>query len=64
MRALLDTRTFFWFLDDDPRLSVTAKAAIVDGSHEILLSVASLWGMAIKISLGKLSISRPFAPYM
>ena len=64
MRALLDTHTFFWFLDDNPRLSATAKTVIVDGSNEILLSMASLWEMAIKISLGKLSISSPFGPYI
>ncbi|MGO8947168.1 MAG: type II toxin-antitoxin system VapC family toxin [Ktedonobacterales bacterium] len=64
MRALLDTHTFFWFLDDNPRLSATAKTVIVDGSNEILLSMASLWEMAIKISLSKLSISSPFGPYI
>jgi len=64
VRALLDTHTFFWFIEDNPRLSATAKAVIEDGTNEILLSVASLWEMAIKISLGKLSVSGPFEPYI
>lgn len=64
MRALLDTHTFYWFIEDNPRLSATAKAFIVDGTNEVLLSVASLWEMAIKISLGKLTVSGSFAPYI
>ena len=64
MRALLDTHTFFWFIEDNPRLSATAKAVIVDGTNDILLSVASLWEMAIKISLGKLNVSGSFEPYI
>jgi len=64
VRALLDTHTFYWFIEDHPRLSATAKAFIVDGTNEILLSVASLWEMVIKISLGKLTVSGSFAPYI
>jgi PIN domain nuclease of toxin-antitoxin system len=64
VRALLDTHTFLWFLEDNPRLSAPAKAMIADGANEILLSMASVWEMAIKVSLGKLSVSGPFATYL
>lgn len=64
MRALLDTHTFFWFIEDNPRLSAHAKDLIADGTNEIMLSMASFWEMAIKISLGKLSVSGPFASYI
>lgn len=64
MRVLLDTHAFLWFIDDSPQLSAAAKAVIADGSNDVVLSVASLWEMAIKISLGKLSISGPFGSYI
>jgi hypothetical protein len=40
-------------------LSAPAKAVIADGSNEILLNVASLWEMAIKMSLGEAQHFRP-----
>ena len=64
MRALLDTHSFLWFIEDNPRLSATAKTVIEDGANEILLSMASLWEIGIKISLGKLMLSGPFASYI
>jgi PIN domain nuclease of toxin-antitoxin system len=60
MRLLLDTHTLLWFLSDDAQLSDPARKLIEDGANEILLSIASLWEMAIKISLGKLTIGGPF----
>jgi PIN domain nuclease of toxin-antitoxin system len=42
VRALLDTHTFLWFIDDSPQLSAAAKAVIADGSNDVVLSVASL----------------------
>lgn len=53
MRLLLDTHAFLWFLSDDVQLSALARGLIEDGANEILLSVASLWEIAIKVSLGK-----------
>jgi PIN domain nuclease of toxin-antitoxin system len=56
MRVLLDTHAFLWWVDDAPALSRRARAAIADAGNECLLSVASCWEMAIKISLGKLEL--------
>jgi PIN domain nuclease of toxin-antitoxin system len=64
MRLLLDTHTFIWFVTDSPRLSVTAKALIEDEYNEKLLSIASIWEMAIKHSLGKLSFELPFMVFV
>jgi PIN domain nuclease of toxin-antitoxin system len=64
MKLLLDTHTFLWFLSDDAQLSAQARALIEDGSNEVLLSVASLWEMAIKISPGKLRLSQRFDPFI
>ena len=60
MRLLLDTHAFLWFIMGSPNLSPSARALIEDGPNGRLLSVASLWEMAIKLSIGKLSLSAPF----
>jgi PIN domain nuclease of toxin-antitoxin system len=64
VRLLLDTHTFLWFLADDPQLSPTARSLIEDGTNEILLSMASLWEIAIKVSLGKLTLGGAFATFI
>lgn len=58
MRALLDTHTILWFLENDSQLSHEAKKVIEDSSNEIFVSIASLWEVTIKKSLGKLNLSR------
>lgn len=60
MRALLDTHTFLWFSTDDPNLSATADQLIKDPGNEILFSIASLWEIAIEVSIGELLLTRPF----
>jgi PIN domain nuclease of toxin-antitoxin system len=60
MRALLNTGTFLWFIADSDRLSINARNYIADLENELTLSVASLWEIAIKSSLGKLELLRPF----
>ena len=60
MRALFDTGTFLWFISDSDRLSINARNYIADLENELILSVASLWEIAIKSSLGKLELLRPF----
>jgi PIN domain nuclease of toxin-antitoxin system len=60
VRLLLDTHTFLWFVMGDARLSARARALIEDRGNERLLSLASLWEMAIKHRLGKLSLTEPF----
>src|SRR5947209_10988460 len=59
MRLLLDTHSFLWFAEDDPRLSATARALIEDAANEVLLSLGSVWEIAIKVSRGKLQLDQP-----
>lgn len=56
-KFLIDTHTFIWLIDDDPKLSSTYKSLIDDSDNEIFISIASLWEMAIKISIGKLKVA-------
>lgn len=58
MKLLLDTHTFLWFIDDNPRLSVRAKS-LLESDADLLLSVASLWEIAVKVSTGKLTLAQP-----
>lgn len=64
MSYLLDTHSFLWFIIDDSALSATAKMLIEDSSNLIYLSTASLWEMAIKVSLGRLDIPSPFKEFI
>lgn len=57
MRYLIDTHTFFWFSDGSPKLSPDARLLIANKSNTIFLSIASLWEISIKTSLGKLEIA-------
>jgi PIN domain nuclease of toxin-antitoxin system len=56
--VLLDTHTLLWWVADDPQLSTRARTAITDADL-VLVSVASCWEIAIKVSLGKLTLSQP-----
>lgn len=60
MKLLLDTHAFLWFLAGSEQLSDAAREAMADRHNELLLSTASLWEMAIKHSLGKLTLTQPF----
>ena len=52
----LDTHTFLWFYQLNPRLSSYARSLILDSNNTIHLSMASCWEMAIKCHLGKLDL--------
>ena len=63
MNLLIDTHTFLWFVNDDPQLSATA-AALLETNSTVLLSIASLWEIAIKVSIGKLTLAQPFERFI
>lgn len=56
MHLLLDTHAFLWFVSGDGRLSSRARRRIQDRRHDKWLSIASVWELAIKRSLGKLEL--------
>jgi PIN domain nuclease of toxin-antitoxin system len=53
MRVLLDTHVLLWFLGAPHRLDEATRAMLVDPSTDVLFSVASVWEIAIKASLGR-----------
>jgi PIN domain nuclease of toxin-antitoxin system len=57
MRLLLDAHAFLWFVLGDPRLVQTALDQILDPAQVKLVSPASYWEIAIKVSLGKYTLN-------
>src|SRR5688572_17169522 len=64
MKYLLDTHTFLWFINAGKALTVSVQSLIEDPNNEIFLSIASIWEMAIKVSLGKLTTPQPFTEFV
>ena len=64
MKILWDTHTFLWFVNGSPLLSSFARNLIESPTSVNLLSMASVWEMAIKHSTGKLSFSQPFEVFV
>jgi len=62
MRQILDTHTFIWFVMGDPKISVSMRSQIENNDN--LLSIASVWEMAIKHSIGKLSFGINFDEFI
>ncbi len=64
MKLLLDTHTFLWHSDGSPQVSAAATALLVEATNELYLSMASVWEIAIKVGLKKLTLSSPFGNFM
>ena len=60
-RLRLDTHALLWSLENDPRLSPTARLAVESLDYLSYVSHASAWEVAIKVSLGKLRLPISYA---
>lgn len=56
MRLLLDTHVLIWLVEGSENLSIASKQAIEADDNSLYLSIASLWEITIKMSLGKLDL--------
>ncbi len=63
MKMLLDTHTFLWFIDDSHLLSAKGKA-LLEADNDLVPSIGSLWEIAIKLCLGKLTVAMPMEVLM
>lgn len=54
MSVLIDTHVLLWAATDDRRLSAIARRALADPLTVRVLSVASIWEMAVKNRIGRL----------
>ena len=64
MRLLLDTHALLWFVWAHAKLSPKADALMRSPDSELLLSTATYWEIAIKLSLNKLRLADPFEEFM
>lgn len=64
MRLLLDTHAWLWMIAERERFSAETTALLEDSANNLLLSAVSSWEIAIKYSLGKLSLPSPPAKYI
>lgn len=64
MTYLLDTHTFLWYIRDDQALTAKARALIADVQNTVFLSIASVWEISIKVSLGKLTLPDPYDQFI
>jgi len=64
VRLLLDVHSLIWALDDPTRLSPPAAAELRNLSNQLLLGAGTLWEIAIKVGLGRLTLSLPYRHWM
>lgn len=57
MKLLIDTHYLLWLFMDTTKLSDEVKEALISDKNEIYYSQVSLWEIAIKYSIGKLSLN-------
>jgi PIN domain nuclease of toxin-antitoxin system len=55
---LIDTQSFIWFVENNSKLPVSIRTLMEDGNYKLFISIASLWEIVIKSSLGKLPMQK------
>jgi PIN domain nuclease of toxin-antitoxin system len=60
VNILLDSHALIWAVDNPGRLGGQAAIALQDADNQLLVSAGTMWELAIKIGLGKLSLTLPF----
>jgi PIN domain nuclease of toxin-antitoxin system len=60
MDLLLDTHVFLWYVDGNDQLPEKIVKIISDQSNRCFVSIASIWEIAIKLSIDKLEINGGF----
>jgi len=58
MNLLIDTQSFIWFTEDNARMPAKIRDMMDNESNVLLLSIASLWEITIKTSIGKLKMQK------
>jgi PIN domain nuclease of toxin-antitoxin system len=56
VRLLLDTHVWLWMVSAPDRLSPAVRRLVTSEHHELILSAASTWEIAIKHALKKLTM--------
>jgi len=64
VNLLLDTHALIWFLNGDEQLSTPARRAIESDTNIKLVSIASIWEIAIKVSLERIKFVSGFNTFI
>ncbi|MBN2510542.1 MAG: hypothetical protein JXB03_09700 [Spirochaetales bacterium] len=64
MNILFDTHTFLWWTALPEKLPSTLCILLKDTEHTLFFSTSSSWEIAIKTSIGKLSLSESLETIM
>lgn len=64
MDVLLDTCAFLFLCQNDSGFSMRARQVVLDPTNRCLLSIASVWEIAIKVSIGKIQLDLPLDEFM
>ena len=59
MRILVDTHTILWYAFGNTRMTTLARGLIDDQANLKFLSIATPWEVGIKVSSGKLTVTKP-----
>lgn len=60
MRLLVDTHVLLWALAEPEKIPTPVQERLIAPENDVLFSAASIWEIAIKVQVGKLSL--PFTP--
>src|SRR5581483_10784529 len=64
MRLLLDSHVLIWAVDNPRHLTSSVATVVKDPANELLVSAATAWEIAIKVSGNKLHLTRPYLQWM
>jgi PIN domain nuclease of toxin-antitoxin system len=64
MRHLLDAHALIFALDDPSKLGKKAVAVLENPDSQLPISVGTIWELAIKTGLGKLTLALPYRQWM
>jgi len=55
MDIVLDTHVVWWFLNGNEKTPKTVRETILNAENTIYVSIATIWEVAIKMSIGKMN---------
>jgi PIN domain nuclease of toxin-antitoxin system len=60
VRLLIDSHAVLWSVEDESKLPSRIARLLANGRNRQFVSIATIWELATKVSLGRLRLTRPF----
>jgi len=64
VKLLLDTHAWLWLIEGDRRLSAAARSLLAVPQNPRFVSIASLWELAIKFSMGAYKLNATYLQFI